>query len=749
MMRNLAVWMLFGVIFLAEWACGRLPLGSAPTGNLLTETLVARMHPWAAQMTVAVLSSLAVGCAILPRSVVLVPARALFLPLFLLWVWIGISLTQTNHWHLSLLELSRWTLYLVTVQLVLSVLGRTRLPCVALAAVVAGAVVVGLSGIQEYLSPGTAPGWRIFAGWHSPNAASSLFALVLPPALALVLVARDAAGKALALLGVAVVGVALYLTASKGGIISATLGITALILAASLVGRYLRWVPLATAFVVTVGLAFGVTGLKSVTASQPSTGASRLLATGEEAEQSVAFRRQVWTDTTDMIAGKAILGFGIGTYAPEFKRFSQVQAPVLAHNTYLQLAAEAGIPALVLFLVFGVTLLIYLWRRHPGEPPERALLRAGCIGSVVAAGANAMVDSTFSVFGYSMTFFIIAAIGLLLSADGAQPEKAPLNSRTIGHTLPSVAAAIYLIIAFLSAHYVALARERFSHVPYEGFALISRAEGIARVDPAPHEARAQFLFLSQSIEGAIACWQAATRLSPTPSRWAEIARLKHLIRESEHALYAAQNAINAEPANPRWRAVKLEILRDIGRIEEAVDIAKSMIRMEDTLFFTLRSLPWLIELSTVEARLFLAEHARAEGDIQAEAAQLEGAYQLLRAYRRSTVPELLRQTGLDRVVSKRIELEERVGRKPLLADVAEALGLQPAELLSYVETAARLPLAGESLIGARRRVEQLESIGFQLADVYEKIGQAEEARRVREEVKALAWEHLQLGFGGL
>ncbi|MER3413281.1 MAG: hypothetical protein C4341_03405 [Armatimonadota bacterium] len=749
MIRNVAVGLLFGAILVAEWACGRLPLGAAPSGNLLAETLVERMHPWAAQALVAVLLLTATLLSVLPRSVMLIPARTIFTSLFMLWVWLGISLTQTHHWHLSLLELSRWTLYLVVVQVVLSTLGRARLPSVALGVVVAGAAAVALSGIQEYLSPGTAQGWRIFAGWHNPNAAASLFALVLPLALAVVLVARESAGKTLALLGVAVIAVALFLTASKGGLLSAGVGVAAFVMVATISGSRVQLIPLGVAAVISAALALGVSGLKSLAASDSGASATRLLAAGNEAEQSVAFRRQVWADTTDMVLKKPAFGFGVGSYAPEFKRFSQVQAPVLAHNTYLQLAAEAGVPALLLFIAFGVLFLVYVARRHPGEAHERALLRAGCVGATLAAGANALVDSTFSVFGYGLVFFLIVAIALLLSADGAQPEKAPLNSRAIAHTLPTAAAAAYLLIAFLSARYVSLAREQFPSVSYKGFELVALAEKIARADPVPHEARAQFLYASGSLEGAAACWQSAARLSPTPSRWAEVARLRNISGQLDEALDAARAAIQAEPANPRWRALELQILRDAGRVDEAVKVAENMVRMEASLFFTLRSLPWLVELSTVEARIFLADVALEHDDRQAEAEQLEGAYQLLRAYRRSTVPELLRQTGLDAVVAKRIKLEETLGRKPLLADIANAMRAQPNELLAYVEAVARMPLAGESLEGARIRVEQMELIGHRLAAVYDDLGRFGQASALRQEVSDLSWERLRLGFGGL
>lgn len=747
-MRTVAIGLLFGAILLAEWACGRLPLGVPTPDNLLAELLLERMHPWAAQALVGLMLLAATVIGVLPRSVMLVPARGLSAVLFAFWIWIGLSLTQTQHFHLSLLELSRWTLNLVAVQVVLATVGRMRLPSVVLGVVVAGAALVALSGIQEYLSPGTQEGWRIFAGWHNPNAAASLFALVLPPALALVLAVRGSSGRALALLGVAVICAALFLTASKGGLISAALGVVGfVVVSAAVAGHRVRWVPLAAALAVSVAASLGVVGLKSLTAPERGS-ATRLLAAGEEAQQSFAFRRQVWTETRDMIAERPLLGFGMGTYAPEFKRFSQVQAPVLAHNSYLQLAAEAGVPAVLLFLAFGVLYLLHVARRHPGEGCERTLLRSGCVGAAFAAGANAAVDSTFSISGYGLVFFVIVAVGLILSADGAQPEKAPLNSRAIAHTLPAAGATAYLVIGFLSTHLIATARAQQSSDAGAAARLISLAMRIAPADPGPLEARAELFGKSNSAVAA-ACWQSAARLSPTPSRWAEAARLYHRSGDLEAALSAARAAIQAEPSNPRWRAIELQILRDAGRVEEAVEVAENMVRMEQTLFFTLRSLPWLVELSTVEARIFLADLARDKGHAKAEAEQLEGAYRLLRAYRLSTLPELLRQTGMDEVIAKRIELEQAKAHEPLLGDVAEALQIEPSDLLAYIETVARLPLAGESLVKARANVEQLELVGGRLAEVYETLGRLDAARKLRKEVSELSWQRLRLGFGGL
>ncbi|GIV02786.1 MAG: hypothetical protein KatS3mg015_1616 [Fimbriimonadales bacterium] len=628
----------------------------------------------------------------------------------------------------------------VWVQVLLSSLGRERYPTWVLSAFVAVVSLVALSGVQEYLSPSVPRNWRIFAGWHHPNAAASLFALALPISLALALAASERAARALSAVGFGLIGAALWLTASKGGLAAALIGLAALALLLSF-HRIGRWKGALAPLVCLAVLFVGVQGLKAVT-SPATESTSRLTATQQEGEQSLAFRNQVWSDTLFMIEERPLLGFGPGTYGTEFKRYSQVQAPVFAHNAYLQIAAESGVPAVLLLLVVFVVGLYAIIVRNPAQSPERALLRFGCAASLVVLGANAFVDSTLSVFGYAIAAFTILPVGLLLSADGAQAEKVPLANRIFALAIPSVAAGLYLFLAFVS---IQTATSAYASAQRSG--AWSSPPRLAPLDPVPYDLEGRFRMEQGKPKQALTPLLRAKALDPTPARHAALAEALELTGEHKGAVRELLYAHEAEPANPRWLATLLRIEQAAGHTQDAEKVANDLVAMEGSLFFRLRSLPWLVELSTLDAHLFLADRAAQKGDRAEQIKQLRAAYDLLRDYRLKTTPELLRQTGLFRVYEARENLGRRKNGPITALEIADELGLSMQEFTEYLTVAAQTPLAGETVVRARNLSLQLRDVGYKLAELLQQEGRESEAVEIRREAASLVLP--PIGLAGL
>jgi O-antigen ligase len=119
-----------------------------------------------------------------------------------------------------------------------------------------------------------------------------------------------------------------------------------------------------------------------------------------------------------MIADQPLTGVG----PQNFKEFSLAYAPDLskayiAHNTYLELAAETGLPVLVLFLLIVWQAFRTLNRaaRLRGSPEARELagwaegMRSGLLGFMVAGGfISAQYEKMFWV-----TIFLSIVIGRL------------------------------------------------------------------------------------------------------------------------------------------------------------------------------------------------------------------------------------------------------------------------------------------------------------------------------------------------
>jgi len=68
-------------------------------------------------------------------------------------------------------------------------------------------------------------------------------------------------------------------------------------------------------------------------------------------------RLEIWADSKDIILDNPILGVGLGNYAAIVRPESKYREPIYAHNTYLDIASEAGLPALlawILLLFWGI-----------------------------------------------------------------------------------------------------------------------------------------------------------------------------------------------------------------------------------------------------------------------------------------------------------------------------------------------------------------------------------------------------------
>ncbi len=76
----------------------------------------------------------------------------------------------------------------------------------------------------------------------------------------------------------------------------------------------------------------------------------------ERKEQSIVERFYLWDRAVNVIKARPVTGTGINTYAVAHQKYDTTQnwrvRNYYAHNGYLQMAAETGIPGLALFLLF-------------------------------------------------------------------------------------------------------------------------------------------------------------------------------------------------------------------------------------------------------------------------------------------------------------------------------------------------------------------------------------------------------------
>jgi O-antigen ligase len=85
----------------------------------------------------------------------------------------------------------------------------------------------------------------------------------------------------------------------------------------------------------------------------------------ERQEGTFGTRVQLWRIGLRMIEDRPLTGVGPGNFMPAFDRYARgplLRKPLVAHNSYVSVAAEDGIPALVLFVLMNLTALSYARR---------------------------------------------------------------------------------------------------------------------------------------------------------------------------------------------------------------------------------------------------------------------------------------------------------------------------------------------------------------------------------------------------
>ncbi|HSW50282.1 MAG TPA: O-antigen ligase family protein, partial [Bryobacteraceae bacterium] len=232
---------------------------------------------------------------------------------------------------------------------------------------------------------------------------SNYFALIAVATLPLTYFLLPAAAPAKRLLlagsGIFIVG-AVLLSGSRGGLVS--LGFCVLY---SLLRTRKRLLFSFTAAAVLAGLL----------AFLPQTGLDRILAQDTGTVAATQARIESSKAGWEMLKSSPLTGVGLGMFKPTFAWMNDEMGwATIAHNSYIEVAAELGVPALILFLL----ILWSSWRR--ARRTSRFLELAGDLaGGKVAVAieigiAGYAVGALFLSAEYSRQLWVLVALGAAL-----------------------------------------------------------------------------------------------------------------------------------------------------------------------------------------------------------------------------------------------------------------------------------------------------------------------------------------------
>jgi O-antigen ligase len=346
--------------------------------------------------------------------------------MLVLIAWIVVGVGWAENGAAAGTDLQRFALNMLLVPIVFTAVRERQDLILIVAVCVAGAVLAAIVGIGTAADEGGLTRISGVAGTANELASLLVTGLLLAGGLALGLrrmpLARSAA---LAAMGVCLIG--LFLTASRAGLVAL---IVALIAAIFLSGR---WRVGALVVAVTIGLA--LTGYFAFVAPEPARERVTTLGDGTG-------RTDIWTVAWRMVEANPVTGVGAGNFKTSSIHYLIepgtirrddfiIDTPQVAHNSYLHVLAELGIPGLALFVAIIVACLSCAWRAArrfaaAGDSVLETLARA-----IVLALIALLVADFFASDHLNKELWLLLGLGPALLAISQET----LRARQASHAL--------------------------------------------------------------------------------------------------------------------------------------------------------------------------------------------------------------------------------------------------------------------------------------------------------------------------
>lgn len=135
---------------------------------------------------------------------------------------------------------------------------------------------------------------------------------------------------------------------------------------------------------------------------------------GGEAAVEGGGRMAIWSRTIELIGQSPWLGYGLGGYEDLFRMFADARFTGIvdhAHNDYVELVAELGIPAASAIFAAIIVLVLYCasLTAVSGRLERRAAMAA--LLCAVAVGVHALMDFSLTIPAVAITFAAVLGMG--------------------------------------------------------------------------------------------------------------------------------------------------------------------------------------------------------------------------------------------------------------------------------------------------------------------------------------------------
>ncbi|MCP3961673.1 MAG: hypothetical protein GY719_27855 [bacterium] len=442
--------------------------------------------------------------------------------------------------------------------------------------------------------------------------------------------------------------IAVFFTASRGGVLALSSALLVLVAALFFTRHRRVLVPLAGSLAL-VALLASLLG--------PRLPLERL-ATLRDPVSAGQGRLELWASSRQLIEERPWTGWGLGTFRDAV---APHQPPRLAdrflqhaHNDYLELAAEAGLPVLILALaalgVFGVATVRALARADP----ERRAIGLGAFAGCVALLLHSIGDFNLHIPAVAWLFVTLAAVSLasvrsrrrLALGSGARRAAAVVFT-----CLAALAATVAALSPYLAARRLGEARSLAGERSFEKASeLLEPAARWPLADPAIR-AEVGSLDLTVALQmrdpdqrrrkigGALGSLREACRMCSVRAEYfVQRAIAARLLGRSEEATEAFRHAVELAPLRATTHFQLAGFLLSQGEQAQGMTAYSEAVKLDPRLvepvFEALTRAGWTVDRiragfpERADLRVLLAAVLERRSEGEAAIAELRAAYEL-------------------------------------------------------------------------------------------------------------------------
>jgi O-antigen ligase/Tfp pilus assembly protein PilF len=558
------------------------------------------------------------------------PARLSLLSVILFTLLIA-SAVGTASRAASLSAVLNFGCYLCIFLMAVSLKGQREIVYGLLAALLLSAIIVGAIGLREYI-PNLRAGavtWRTFSTFFNPDYLAGFMVIMLPISLAWYLSKTSMGMTLISTLGVVFSGIALAVTGSRFGALAGVGGIFIFLLLAvrsRSMGRF-QWTRIAPVLLVLI--------LVLLFMGKPII--SRVANVKTEAH-SGNFRIYTWVGTARMSAAHPVFGTGLGTFEVAYPRHALVGYTALAHNSYLQLAAEAGIPAAFLLMLLAASAWIPLCaaagkgsRNQDDDAdcnsggfawmPDKNLMLCGVVAAAAASLMRNAVDSDWYVTAVGLSFWAVLGAGVAVSGGGKQGFCA------IGRGARAAAAGVTGVMLFTSLLMLCAAskleygeRALADGDAYAAVESLKQSAAINPISPEPHRLLGRIYSVTDTESPAyesraVLEMKKAVQLEPSNAKgYYQLAKTYEREGRPMDAVRAYKEGLSRDPHSPQMLAALARAYDSAGMKADALDIWRRLAAQEETPYEQIKAIPELVAPEYIFAHAALGHEYERLGD---------------------------------------------------------------------------------------------------------------------------------------